>query len=285
LYPAKLVTPALRNRPLSLAHRKSSYRCHSRSLPILRRLVVLNRALHHFVCVPAEIHLSASASGPAISVRSAAARPRRVSWSPSTRRMGRAAHWNELRWRASVTSPVVCRNERLLIDSFQGSLFQPRCRCARAIDFGVLQSARDGLSRNPIGERAPVPQVQDDRLQASHSRPANTLQDAPRGEKPPPKPRVPLPELFRAHPRRPEGHGGLAVVVTPVARQQPARPLEFLEDRRFRERRQDADRRAVEACPSCPFDFDTLLSPSTRERFPTGRCRGPDRRCPGDSEC
>ena len=34
---------------------------------------------------------------------------------------------------------------------------------------------------------------------------ANTLQDAPWGEKPPPKPHVPLPELLRAHPRRAKG--------------------------------------------------------------------------------
>ena len=159
----------------------------------------------------------------------------------------RPSHAKELR--ASVTSPAGCRTERLLIDSFEGRLFQPRCRCAWAIDFGVLQRAGDGLSRNPIGERAPVPQVKDDRLQASNSRPAHTLQDAPRGEESPPKPHVPLPELFRAHPRRAEGYGGLAVVVTPVARQQPVGPLEFLEDRRFRERRQDADCGAIEASP------------------------------------
>src|SRR5437667_416039 len=45
---------------------------------------------------------------------------------------------------------------------------------------------------------------------------------------------------------------GLAVVVTPVAGEQPARPLELLEDRRFRERGQDADRRAIEAGPRRP---------------------------------
>jgi hypothetical protein len=126
-----------------------------------------------------------------------------------------------------------------------GSVLQPWCRCAWAIVFSVLQGAGDGLSRNPIGHGAPVFQVQDDRLQASNSRAANTLQNAPRGEKPPPEPHVSLPKLFRAHPRRAEGHGVLAVVVTLGARQQPARPLEFLEDRRFRKRRQDADRRAV----------------------------------------
>src|SRR5262249_34941954 len=132
-------------------------------------------------------------------------------------------------------SPVVCRPELLSIDSSQGGLFQPDRRCLWTIELGVPQGAGDGLSRDPIVQRAPVAQVQDDQLQGSNSRPAHALQEAPRGEESPPKPHVPLPELFRANPRRAEGHGGLAVIVTPVAREQPACLLEYLEDRCFRE--------------------------------------------------
>src|SRR5579884_4169903 len=109
--------------------------------------------------------------------------------------------------------------------------------------------ARNRLSRNPICNGAPVAQVQNHRLPGSNSRAANTLQDALGCKKPPPKPHVSIPELASAHPRRMEGHGGFAVVVTPIGRQQPARLLEYVEDRRFRERCQDAHRGTVDPYP------------------------------------